>query len=240
MKFCSFDLEIAKEIPGGETDWDSLRPLGISCAATLCSGAQSPALWFNCLEHALGLPEFNSTRYGPKLTRNECRELVDHLQRRRLGDYIPLTWNGLSFDFRTLAEESGMHQECKELALSHVDMMFQLICLLGYPVGLDTVLKAMGFAGKQGMTGADAPRIWKTDPGAVLRYVAGDVEQPLALAEQVQKTGVICWRSKSGQIRSLNVDHWLTVQECLKLPLPDTSWMDEPRTRESWYAWTCS
>ena len=33
----AFDLEIAKEIPDGSR-WLDHRPLGISCAATLCSG----------------------------------------------------------------------------------------------------------------------------------------------------------------------------------------------------------
>jgi hypothetical protein len=33
------------------------------------------------------------------------------------------------------------------------------------------------------------------------------------------------------------IDHWLTVEECLALPVPDTSWMTEPRPREAYYSW---
>jgi hypothetical protein len=32
MKYLAFDLEIAREILEGETDWKAHRPLGITCA----------------------------------------------------------------------------------------------------------------------------------------------------------------------------------------------------------------
>ena len=37
MKLLAFDLEIAKPLPEGCTDWKAHSPLGISCAATLRS-----------------------------------------------------------------------------------------------------------------------------------------------------------------------------------------------------------
>ena len=33
-KYLAFDIEIAKPLPEGIDDWKSVRPLGISCAAT--------------------------------------------------------------------------------------------------------------------------------------------------------------------------------------------------------------
>lgn len=33
--YLAWDIEIAKTIPDGETDWKTHRPLGISCAATI-------------------------------------------------------------------------------------------------------------------------------------------------------------------------------------------------------------
>lgn len=33
-------------------------------------------------------------------------------------DYTLLTWNGCGFDFDILAEESGMHEQCKALAVA--------------------------------------------------------------------------------------------------------------------------
>jgi hypothetical protein len=229
MKYCSFDLEIAKEIEG--PDWGPQRPLGISCAATICTNDAQPTLWFDGHYAPAG------SHYGAQMNRDDCQELVVYLLNQCQAGFIPLTWNGLSFDFDILAEESGMHAECADLAMHHVDMMFQVICLLGYPIGLETCLKGMELPGKQGMTGADAPRLWKTDPQTVLTYVSGDVTGPLRLAEMVAETKAIRWYSKHGYRMTCLIDHWLTVEECLKHPQPDTSWMSDPKPREHYYRW---
>jgi len=55
--------------------------------------------------------------------REEAATLVRYLEDQVAHGYGVLTWNGLGFDFVVLAEESGMLQECRALALSHVDMM---------------------------------------------------------------------------------------------------------------------
>ncbi len=34
-RYMAFDLEIARPLPEGGEDWKSIRPLGITCAATL-------------------------------------------------------------------------------------------------------------------------------------------------------------------------------------------------------------
>jgi len=225
MHYCSFDLEIAKEVEG--SDWGPQRPLGITCAATVCSGDAEPRVWFGECEAG----------YAANICSGECRDLVRYLLQQAESGFVPLTWNGLSFDFDILAEESGMWRLCADLALHHVDMMFQVMCIMGYPVGLETCLKGMGLPGKQGMTGADAPRIWKTDPEAVLEYVKGDVTGPLLLAEKVEEIKDIHWRSRRGNPMVCQIDHWLTVEECLALPLPDTSWMTDAKPREYYYKW---
>jgi hypothetical protein len=66
--------------------------------------------------------------------------------------------NGVGFDFDVLAEEAQMLAECCVFALAHVDMMFHVLCRLGYGVGLDAAARGTGLAGKsEGMKGADAP-----------------------------------------------------------------------------------
>ena len=50
----------------------------------------------------------------------------------------------MGFDLDVVAEESGMFQECRRMARNHVDMMFHLLCLLGYGVSLDSAAKGMG------------------------------------------------------------------------------------------------
>ena len=41
-QFIAFDIETAKDVPGEDFNWKPHRPLGISCAAGLCSGAAEP------------------------------------------------------------------------------------------------------------------------------------------------------------------------------------------------------
>lgn len=50
---------------------------------------------------------------------------------------------GVGFDLDILAEESGLLEHCRDLAVSHVDMMFHILCRLGYGVGLDAAARGM-------------------------------------------------------------------------------------------------
>lgn len=235
MKFCSFDIEIAKSIPEDDTDWDPHRPLGISCAATICTGDERPTLWYN--------GQYSDPRnpiYGLQMTQEECRGLVYYLEGQMHQSYIPLTWNGLGFDFKILAEESGLFEECKKLAFDHVDMMFHFFCIKGFPIGLDSACRGMGLEGKpEGMNGAIAPIAWKEKRyKEVLDYVTSDVIQPLQLAELVQRRGWLTWFTKRGTPANVTLDNWLAARAALDLPEPDVSWMDDPWPRSKFYAWT--
>lgn len=232
MKFVSFDIEIAKQIPEDAKDWDKHRPLGISCAATIASDDLSPTLWFDG-QYSDG------AHYGPKMTKGGCKELVWYLEGQSACGYTPLTWNGMGFDFKILAEESGLVKECKELALNHVDMMFHFFALKGFPIGLDAACKGMGLPGKpEGMHGGLAPEMWaKGRYKECLDYVSGDVEQPLELARLVEERHALRWVTRKGALASVPIDRWLTVREALELPEPDTGWMDSPWPRSKFTAW---
>ena len=229
MKYLAFDIEIAKEIPEGETDWKAHRPLGITCAAAASSDG---GLWNWYAHDALG-------KFTPKMIKSQCYQMVDDLIWLTTEGYTILTWNGLGFDFDILAEESGRHEECKELALSNIDMMFHFFAKKGFPLGLDKAAKGMGLPGKpEGMDGAKAPELWPTDPHRVMSYCSLDVENTLALAEAVDNAGYLGWIANSGNSNAWHSYKWLTVKEAMKLPLPDTSWMTDPWDREKFYGWT--
>jgi len=228
MKYLAFDLEIAKEIPEGETDWKKHRPLGITCAATLTESGH-PQLWHGGV---IGKP-------APQMTKSDLCDMVGYLQYRVSRGYLILTWNGLSFDFDVLAEESGLHAECAELALNHIDMMYHIFCLRGHYLGLDKVAKGLGLSGKtDGMTGAKAPQMWANGQyGEVLAYVAQDVRTTLEVALEVERLGMVQWTSASGRLNMVEIDQWLTVADAQRLPLPDTSWMTNPVDRSQFTAW---
>jgi len=138
-----------------------------------------------------------------------------------------------------LAEESGMFDECRELALNAVDTCFHALCLLGYPVALDGCARGMNVPGKsEGMDGSKAPLLWAAgEYDKVFRYVANDTRVTLDVAQAVERTGKLQWYSRRQRLNWVKVDRWLTVKECLELPLPDTAWMTDPMPRSKFTAW---
>ena len=167
LKYTAFDIEITKVMPEGVDDWSKFRPLGISCAATMTNEGEITT-WYG---------KSPDGEYTTEMSVVEIRELVKYLQDQVAAGYTILTWNGVGFDFDILAEESGMVADCKELAMGHIDMMFHVFCLKGYPLGLDKAAKGMGLMGKPaGITGEMAPRMWAAGQyQEVLDYVQQSV-----------------------------------------------------------------
>jgi hypothetical protein len=229
MKYLAFDLEIAKEIPEDATDWKAHRPLGITCAAAASSDG---SLWNWYAQDESGA-------YSTSMPKEQCCHMVRMLQ--AIGSaYTILTWNGLGFDFDILAEESGMFEECKELALNHIDMMFHFFASKGFPLGLDAASKGMGLPGKpEGMDGAIAPKLWANEEyHRVLDYVSWDVKNTLGVAESVEQAGRLDWTARSGRPNTWYSEKWLTVKKALALPKPDTDWLTNPWPRSKFYGWT--
>jgi len=229
-QYLAFDIETAQLMPDSRGDWRSHRPLGITCAATLPSNG----------EITLHYAQTAAGGFAPRMSRAQAGELVSSLYEAHKAGQTILTWNGLGFDFDILAEESGLFQECREMALNHVDMMFHFFCVQGYPLALDTAAKGMGLLGKTaGMSGALAPVLWSQGKHQqVLDYLRQDVQTTLSLAQEVEKRGALHWTSRSGRPSRADIGQWRTVAEALKLPAPDTSWMSKPMHRRQFTGWT--
>ena len=232
----AFDLEIAKEVEGN--DWSVFRPLGITCAA---------------LHFGRGVSVVDHGALGPggsKMTAWQVQAFIARMyaSRRR---WTIVTWNGLGFDFDILAEEAcnpTYAAMCSNLALNHIDIGFQMLCERGFMVALNVAAKGLGLHGKtEGMSGDKAPTMWtqgEEQQKKVLEYVEQDVITTLQVYERLVETGKLSWITKAGtpakypwepEIRNGRL---LTASECLNLPLPDTSWMDEPWPREKFTRWT--
>lgn len=233
-KYLAFDLEIAALIPEDETEWKQYRPLGITCVG-LAKVSDNGEIVTRSYYGEEGGNDIPSSR----MSKDDCQEIVRKLQGAVDRGYTILTWNGLSFDFDVLAEESGFFDECVELAKNHVDMMLQVHCIKGFPLGLDAVSKGLGLAGKtEGVSGAKAPYLWAEGQfETVLEYVEQDVRSTLEVALEVEKRHGLAWIAKSGRRNSLAIQRWLTVTEALKLPEPNTSWMDTPMPRSRFTGW---
>ena len=243
MPFLAFDMEIAQPVPDGG-DLLAHRP-GIACAGLMREGDARPVVlfdpadtpqWFDPATHAM-------TRAGATQVLDTLTAAVGR------GDTI-VTWNGAGFDFRLLADETGRHADCAQLARKSVDMMFQVLCDRGHPLALDTALRGMELASKlhsvtltDGRTleidGAAAPRLWQQGEfRTVMAYCGGDVMGTLALAIECQRRQRLSWTSQRGRPSQMLLSSgWLTVDQCLSLPRPDTSWMTNPVRREDVLQW---
>ena len=234
-RYLAFDIETARPFPENR-DWRSARPMGIACAAACGGDDQKPRAWYN---------RSPDGEIQPSLTRLQAQSLVKQITTLTDPDQTPdpfrlLTWNGLGFDLDILAEESGMIDECRQIALNHVDMMFHIYCTLGYPLGLDKAAQGMGTPGKpEGMNGAMANDMWNSgDRAPVIQYCASDVRSILALATECEAQRRLQWTSNTGRQRFFNLPNgWITVKEALHIPTPDTSWMTDPIPRDTFTAW---
>ncbi len=100
--------------------------------------------------------------------------------------------------------------------------------------------RGMGVDGKpEGMNGRLAPALWAEGKREeLLRYVGQDVRTTLDLATGCESCGAFRWVARSGKMRCMTLgEGWLAVEEARSLPLPDTSWMDEPWPRERFTGW---
>lgn len=236
-RFTAFDIEITKSFPPSG-DWQSVRPLGISCAATLDSTG-ALRLWHG--------PEGPDGRFASQMTPENCRELARALIQQRAEGLEVVTWNGLGFDFDILVEECGPfpeRQRLVEMALGHTDMAFAMLCDRGFMVGLDTAAKGMGLAGKTpGMRAELLPLKWaqgRQEQDQVLTYVAQDVRTTAALFRAILRSGRLNWTSRRRKPAEWPLPGGTipTVMQALALPEPDTRWMSDPWPRSRFYAWT--
>ena len=185
------------------------------------------------------------------LTRDGALRILDALDEAvGRGDTL-VTWNGAGFDFRLLADETGRHADCARLAMASVDMMFQVLCERGHPLSLDAALKGGGLRPKLDhvtlrsgesvhISGADAPQVPAgCGVGRSGDLCAADAERTAELAAACQRSRQLAWVSQKGRPNQMYLrTGWLTVEQCLALPLPDTSWMTRPMRREDVLAWT--
>ena len=234
MKLAAFDLEIAAVVPDTVQEWSKVKGLGISCAAIAFSDIDEVEVW----------------QRVPRFEKSVSIDLVERLGELSEDGYTLVTWNGCSFDFRVLAEESGLVQRCGQLALNHVDLMLIVTFTKGWYLSLQAALQGAGLSGKltrvrlstgreiRDMDGSKAPALWAAgEHDAVLAYLNDDVVQLLKLAQLVSRRGRLSWLSRTGNPQEVRLSRLLTVTECFDIPEPDTSWMSNPPRRKQFTDW---
>ena len=228
MNYLSYDIELYNDLEEGERNFSELIP---SIAA------------FTTNKHDL--------KYfydEPFMSKETAKILVLEMTYFLKQGVPPFTWNGVAFDFPLLAQYSGLIEECAELALNGVDGMLLITFNKGYFLGLDAALIGAGLETKQhtiklnngmdfSMSGRDAPKLWRGgEYDAVKKYLEGDVFRPLDLIEAIRRNGGIRWISKTGK-NMFQPTPLIPVKDLFSLPLPDVSWMSDPKPRSEFVEW---
>jgi hypothetical protein len=227
MSYAAFDLETAKVLPEEVVDIRAHRPLGISCAALVVEG-EEPYVFQN----------LDDVAWAPA----HAQHFIERLEKLAAKGVRVASWNGLGFDLDILAEEAGGGEwfvRARDLALEHYDLMFQVMCVKGYPVSLENACKGFGLAGKlSGVGGAKAPAMWQAgERTKVLAYCAQDTRATLEVILATEAAKTFRWISKKGRPNDFACPEIWTVRQALASPVPNTSWMDTPIPREQFSAW---
>ena len=228
-KFVALDIETAKAFPAGQK-WQDFAPLGISCATAYASDLAQPLIWAD---------KYQDGRYADQLSVATSKLMIREFE-QLAQTYTLVTWNGMGFDWPVIAQESAEMDACRELALNHVDMMFHLFCVKGYPASLVAACNQMGLPSKTpGIDGSMATQVWaEGNRQTVIDYCVQDSTITATLADACQRANNLHWTSRRGRRQTLPLPNgWLTARDAMSLPLPDTSWMDEAIPRQTFTEW---
>jgi len=231
MKLLSVDIEISDvfELARHE-DIEKYAPFHISVAATVVhAGAET--LWFSPKETGSAKPALD-------MTREKAEELLQYLADMQNGGFRICAWNGLGFDLKWIGHVAQDMKLAARIALKSYDPMFQFFNRTGYPVGLAAVAKAMGIEQVKSMAGADAPKQWQAgNYQAVMDYVLGDCQLTNLIVLAIEQCRQVKWVATKGHTRAVPMPKLKTVEEVLKDPEPDQSWMTTPLRRSKFCDW---
>lgn len=229
MKLLAFDIEISNvfDLRPGE-DIGKYAPFDIAVAATEIAGGEQ-RLWLS--RGPDGKPLVN-------LQRPQARELLEYLEKKQRAGYRICAWNGLSFDMQWIARAADDVSTASRIALAMFDPMFQFFKLKGFPVGLTAVAAGLAIAAKKSMPADEAPREWRAgNHKKVCDYVLGDVRMTNEIVSAIARSGKIAWVTKKGKRSTVPMPRLRSVEECLRDPMPDQSWMNSPIPQDKFTHW---
>ena len=229
VKILGFDIEISNvfDLRAGE-DINKYAPFDVAVAATQIDGG----------DHRLWFSPGPGDRPLANLERRHAIELLDYLEHMQRDGYAVCAWNGLSFDLQWIARAAGDVSTASRIARAMYDPMFQFFKLKGFPVSLDAVAKGLRIGMNKTMDAADAPREWRAgDHKRVCDYVLGDARMTNEIVTAIIRRREVVWITQRGKRSAIPLPRLRTVEECLRDPMPDQSWMDRPIPEERFTHW---
>lgn len=218
--------------------WD-FWPFGISVGAVKLSTSAATILWYDTEKIWDWTLEGVATVPALSWSLLQTQKFLQLLWDTYKAGFKLFTMNGTGFDWQLLYRITE-DTRCIKLALKSYDPCFQVLCMTGFPVGLESLAVANNVprAYKE-MEGKSAPKEWYLGNfQEVMTYVTGDVIRLEGVVKSIIKQRGVYWQTNSGGLRWLMMPQgFLTVEQCLKLPFPDTSWQTNPIKREDNLRW---
>jgi hypothetical protein len=229
MKLLSFDIEISDifELKQYE-DINKYAPFHIAVASTVIHKGQEQ-LWYST---------DNDNKPLLNISKAKANDLLCYLKAMQDDGFMVCAWNGLGFDIQWIGYNADNMKLASEVALKMYDPMFQFFNQRGFPVSLASVAKAMGIKQAKLMTGENAPIQWHAgNYQKVMDYVLGDSQITNLIIDEIIKRKKIAWVTQKGDIKTEPIERLKTVQEILKEPEPDQSWLSNPMSRKGFCKW---
>jgi hypothetical protein len=229
MNFLGFDIEISNVFDlKPDEDLENYAPFDISVCATQLAGGEH-RLWHSI--DSAGKPALN-------FTRQDALELLGYLEQRQKEGAAIVAWNGLSFDMKWLGHVAGDFPRAAAVARKMVDPMFQFFKIKGFPIGLAAVAKGMRLPCTKLMQGCDAPICWRDGKhDLVCEYVMSDARITIEIASAIASRKQIAWVTQKGTTSTIPLPRLRTVEDCLRDPMPDQSWMRAPIPQKKFAGW---
>ena len=68
-------------------------------------------------------------------------------------------------------------------------------------------------------------------------YVLGDARMTAEIVQAILAAGEVRWITQRGKPSGVPMRKLRTVEDCMRDPMPDQSWMDEPMGQERFCGW---
>ena len=255
-----FDLEIARPFP--EDGWDRESSLGISCAATYGLDPNDIRVYHPSLNNGAYADEMN-----PERVRAMIDELVRISGEKYIVtwngmgfDFLVLAIESRDFKYKQKVANLALgHIDpffsmfCDKGYGIGLQKMSEALNVRGKLEGMHGSLAPYMWTGNEtGVIPEMAMEIEKfnVDPGSMeaqeicLDYVKQDARATYDIYQGLFDVGSVYWKTRKGTMsrypwtpKRVN-DRLYTCAESLKTREPNTSWMDEPRSRSEYMGWT--
>lgn len=215
VRFAAFDIETQRLFRDGEQAGDEAIPL---TAVALCTD-DTQLVWEPSAEEGA-------------LSERVVRSIIEELW-RLTATHVLVTWSGTNADWPLLAAACGNSRRhvalCGRMALFSVDVPLVVLAHRGSMVGLEACAMGMGLDAGKPIASATAPQLWaQGQRPKVVALCVSDAAHTLEIANQVQASGTIRWRTKKGRAKALQLTselHTLLAVACPDVrPLPRWRW----------------